>query len=38
MRLRLKNNFFWAAMVPMRTMDHERSTYSVIEALIHHMA
>ena len=35
---RLKNNFFWLAVVPILTSDHDRRTYSWIEALIHHMA
>ena len=35
---RLKNSFFWLAVVPIFTSDHERRMYSWIEALIHHMA
>ena len=35
---RLKNSFFWAAVVPIFTMLHDLSTYSWIEARIHHMA
>ena len=35
---RLKNSFFWLAVVPIFTSDHERRTYSWIEALIHHIA
>ena len=35
---RLKNSFFWFAVVPIFTSDHERRMYSWIEALIHHMA
>ena len=37
-RLRLKNNFFCAAVVPIFTSDHERRIYSWIEARIHHIA
>ena len=35
---RLKNIFLWFAVVPIFTRDHERSTYSWIAALIHHVA
>ncbi len=35
---RLKNSFFWFAVVPIFTSDHERRIYSWIAALIHHMA
>src|SRR5215471_3348244 len=35
---RLKNSFFWLAVVPIFTNDHERRMYSWIAALIHHMA
>ena len=35
---RLKNSFFWFAVVPIFTSDHERRMYSWIEALIHHIA
>ena len=35
---RLKNSFFWLAVVPIFTSDHERRMYSWIEARIHHMA
>ena len=37
-RRRLKNSFFWAAVVPIFTSDQECRIYSWIEALIHHMA
>ena len=33
-----KNSFFWADTVPIFTSDQDLSTYSVIAALIHHMA
>lgn len=33
-----EEQFFCAATVPILTMDQERNTYSVIAALIHHMA
>jgi len=35
---RLKNSFFWLAVVPIFTGDHERRMYSWIAALIHHIA
>jgi hypothetical protein len=35
---RLKNTFFWLAVVPIFTSDHERRMYSWIAALIHHTA
>src|SRR6266700_3237310 len=35
---RLKNSFFWLAVVPIFTSDHERRMYSWIAALIHHIA
>ena len=35
---RLKNSFFWLAVVPIFTSDHERRMYSWMAALIHHMA
>ena len=35
---KLKNNFFWLAVVPIFTSDHERMMYSLIAALIHQMA
>ena len=35
---RLKKSFFWLALVPIFTRDHERKMYSWIAALIHHMA
>ena len=35
---KLKNSFFWLAVVPIFTSDHERRMYSWIEALIHHVA
>ena len=35
---RLKNSFFWRAVVPIFTRDQERRMYSWIEARIHHMA
>ena len=35
---RLKNSFFWLAVVPIFTSDQERRMYSWMEALIHHMA
>ena len=35
---RLKNSFFWAAVVPIFTRLQERRMYSWIEARIHHMA
>ncbi len=35
---RLKNSFFWFAVVPIFTSDQERRMYSCIDALIHHMA
>ena len=35
---RLKNSFFWFAVVPIFTSDHERRMYSWIDALIHHIA
>ena len=35
---RLKNSFFWLAVVPIFTSDHERRMYSWIDARIHHMA
>ena len=37
-RRRLKNSFFWAAVVPILTSDQDRRMYSWIAALIHHMA
>src|ERR1700686_1514682 len=33
---RLKNSFFWLAVVPIFTSDHDRRMYSWIAALIHH--
>ena len=36
--LRLKNNFFCAAVVPILTKLHDLKIYSWIEALIHHIA
>ena len=35
---RLKNTFFWFAVVPIFTSDHDRRMYSWIAALIHHTA
>ena len=35
---RLKNSFFWFAVVPIFTSDHERRIYSWIAARIHHIA
>jgi uncharacterized membrane protein YphA (DoxX/SURF4 family) len=35
---RLKNSFFWLAVVPSFTSDHERRMYSWMAALIHHIA
>ena len=35
---RLKKSFFWLAVVPILTSDHERKMYSWIEARIHHIA
>ena len=35
---RLKNSFFWFAVVPIFTRDQDRRMYSWIAALIHHMA
>src|SRR3984893_1988200 len=35
---RLKNSFFWLAVVPIFTSDHERRMYSWMAALIHHVA
>ena len=35
---RLKKSFFWFAVVPILTSDHERRMYSWIAALIHHIA
>ena len=35
---RLKNSFFWAAVVPIFTSDQECRMYSWIAARIHHMA
>ena len=35
---KLKKSFFWLAVVPILTSDHERKMYSWIEARIHHMA
>ena len=37
-RRRLKNSFFWLAVVPIFTSDQERRIYSWIDALIHHIA
>jgi membrane protein len=37
-RRRLKNSFFWAAVVPILTRLHERRMNSWIDALIHHIA
>src|SRR5439155_24015065 len=35
---RLKKSFFWLMVVPIFPRDHERTMYSWIAALIHHMA
>ncbi len=35
---KLKNSFFWLAVVPILTSDHERKMYSWIDARIHHIA
>ena len=35
---RLKNSFFWLAVVPIFTTDHECRMYAWMAALIHHMA
>ena len=37
-RRRLKNSFFWAAVVPILTSDQLCRMYSWIAARIHHMA